>query len=165
MSDGEGQALIYVAYANLMRQLQVMELSLWQIKALRMKPGIQSRQTYEQIVKLDGTTFGKLVRGMKTQDHWPDGLVDELEGAVELRNYLAHHFLREFFLASPSQESTDTAMDSMVAWSLRLEALDDALTDHIATLPGAEQMGVGDELAAEFEKLRPKRWPLDNSDD
>lgn len=56
-------------------------------------------------------------------------------------------------------------MDSMVAWSLRLEALDDALTDHIATLPGAEQMDVGDELTAELEKLRPKRWPLDNSDD
>lgn len=69
MSEGEGQALIYVAYANLMRQLQVTELSLWQIKALHMKPGIQSHQAYEQIVKLDGTTFGKLVRGMKTQYH------------------------------------------------------------------------------------------------
>ena len=165
MSDGEGQALIYVAYADLMRRLQVMELSLWQIKALHMKRGIQSHQAFEQIVMLDGTTFGKLVRGMKTQDHWPDGLVNELEGAVELRNYLAHHFLREFFLASPSREHTDTAMESMLTWSLRLEALDNALTDHIATLPGADQMAFADELATALEELRPKRWPVGHPDD
>ena len=35
------------------------------------------------------------VATLKSQKHWPNGIIESLEQAVETRKYLAHHFLRE----------------------------------------------------------------------
>lgn len=41
------------------------------------------------------TTFGQHWRAMKSEDHWPDGMVAAVNALLEERNWLTHHFLRE----------------------------------------------------------------------
>ncbi len=73
-------------------QLQVIELSLWQILARNFKPGIQLHQATTKIAGWDANTFGGLFGNMKNQPHWPEGLGGKLDQAIDIRNWLAHHF-------------------------------------------------------------------------
>jgi len=36
--------------------------------------------------------FGKLVRGLKSQDRCPEDMIESPEEAAQTRNYLARHF-------------------------------------------------------------------------
>jgi hypothetical protein len=165
VDDELDEGIIYIGYGDLMRKLQLMELHLWQIQALRMNPKMQAKHAFEKVEKLDGTAFGSLVRGMKTQDHWPEGMVDDLLQAVALRNYLAHNFLREFFLAEPSQDNYARGAQRLVDWHEKVDALDAALETHIATMSDATWDDLDDDLKAEIEAMRPKIWPLTSADD
>ena len=51
-------------------------------------------------------------------------IADKLLEAVEIRNYLAHHFLREFFMAVPSEENLHDASSQLADLSVWLEELD-----------------------------------------
>lgn len=115
MTDTEdtGEYLIYIGYGAVMRQLQVLELSLWGLLCRKIKPGTSSDQAMDMVAKWDSTTLGQLMRGMKNQQHWPDELPDKLLEAVMIRNYLAHHFLREYFMAAPSRSNVDNAANQL----------------------------------------------------
>jgi hypothetical protein len=153
-------AIIYLGYGKVMHQLQALELTLWQVLATKFKPGMTDGQMLAKLEKWDGTTLGQLVRGLKTQPHWPPALVDKLLAAVEHRNYLAHHFLREYFVVEHSQHNRDAASQALVEESIWLEKLDDELAAHLATLG----IGTGsvedldDETRAEIDALRPTDW-------
>lgn len=148
--------LIYIGYAEVMRLFQTLELGLWVLLTRKIKPGTSMEQAVQMVTKWDGTTFGQLMRGMRTQEHWPEGLVDKLLEAVEIRNYLAHHFLREYFMAVPSEENRHDASTKLADLSVWLEELGEELDAHL------ESQGLVTTLDAEAgalaESLRPQRW-------
>lgn len=98
------------------------------------------------------------MRGIKTQSHWPEGLVDKLLEAVEIRNYLAHHFLREFFMAAPSQENFEDASSQLADLSVWLEELDAELDAHLESLGIATPSSFDAETVALADSLRPEKW-------
>ena len=134
--DDEAQnvGVIYIGYGELMRRLQVLELSLWIVQAMRMKKGMSGEQAFRQIDKWDGTTFGTMWRGMRTQDHWPTDLVDDVDQAVQLRNHLAHHFLREFFSARKTPGNFERGTQQLIEWSVRMDGLEMKLDAHLQML-------------------------------
>jgi hypothetical protein len=74
----------------------------------------------DKVWKWDGTTFGKLVRGLRSQDHWPEGMIEPLEEAVQTRNYLAHHFLRSYFMVTASEKIKEQATSRLASVSVLL---------------------------------------------
>jgi hypothetical protein len=117
------QFIVYGAYGEVMHQFQVFELTLWGFLTRGIKPGMSESQAFDKVTKWDGTTLGALVRGLKSQGHWPEGMVEPLEQAVETRNYLAHHFLREYFVVAPSEKVKKQATEQLANVSTRLEDL------------------------------------------
>jgi len=105
-------------------------MTLWGFLTRGIKPGMSESQAFDRITKWDGTTLGQLVRGLKTQGHWPEGMIESLEQGVEARNYLAHHFLREYFVVTPSERVRQHATEQLAHVSARLEHL--ALRIHAA---------------------------------
>ncbi|KRE56154.1 hypothetical protein [Phycicoccus sp. Soil748] len=160
--DSMSAGLIYVAYGELMHKLQVMEMSLWEIQALQMKKGMTDAQAFAQVEKWDGTTFGALYRGMKSQPHWTEDLIWKVGQAVQLRNHLAHNFLREFFLAVESQANYEAGADQLLDWHGVVDELAGQLDEHIKTLGGGGWDQLDEASKAEVEALRPKAWPLNN---
>lgn len=134
------------------------EMTLWGFLTQGIKQGMSDSQALDRITKWDGTTLGQLVRGLKTQGHWPEGMIESLEQAVETRNYLAHHFLREYFVVAPSESAKEQATEQLARVSARLEDLEEALEAHLRSLgvPGVEELD--EEARAEIDKLRPKEW-------
>lgn len=161
MTDSDGltnEYLIYIGYGEVMLRFQTLELSLWALLSRKIKPGTSLDQAVEMVARWDGTTFGQLMRGMKNQAHWPQGLVDKLLEAVETRNYLAHHFLREYFMAVPSQENLDEASTQLAELSTWLEELDADLDAHLESLGIETSSSLDAETKALAESLRPEKW-------
>ena len=156
------QFIVYGAYGEVMHQFQVFELTLWGFLTRGIKPGMSESQAFDRVTKWDGTTLGALVRGLKSQDHWPEGMVESLEQAVETRNYLAHHFLREYFVVTPSEKVKKQATGQLANVSTRLEDLQEALEAHLRLLGVAGIEELDEEAQAEIDKLRPTEW-LDES--
>jgi hypothetical protein len=152
------QFIVYGAYGEVMHQFQVFEMTLWGFLTRGIRSGMSESQALDRITKWDGTTLGQLVRGLKSQDHWPEGMVESLEQAVEARNYLAHHFLREYFVVAPSKKVKKQATEQLANVSARLEDLEEALEAHLRSLgvPGVEELD--EEAWAEIDKLRPTEW-------
>jgi hypothetical protein len=149
--------IVYGAYGEIMHRFQVFELTLWQMLARGIKPGMTADQAMDKVEKWDATTFGSVVRGLKSQTHWPDGMTNELQLAVEARNYLAH-FLREDLVVAASEETTDQAMEQLAKILDRLDRLEQDLEDHLHSLGGASIEDLDDEVKAEIDKLRPTVW-------
>ncbi|HEV2260149.1 MAG TPA: hypothetical protein VGS06_44145 [Streptosporangiaceae bacterium] len=156
--DGVSEYLIYIGYGEVMRRFQVLELGLWGLLTRKIKPGTNLGQAMEMVARWDGTTFGQLMRGMKNQEHWPEGLVAKLMEAVEIRNYLAHHFLREFFMAAPSQENLHDASSQLADLSVWLDELDAELDAHLASLGIETASSIDAEAMALADSLRPEKW-------
>jgi hypothetical protein len=95
---------------------------------------------------------------MKTQPHWPEGLVDKLLEAVDIRNYLAHHFLREYFMATPTQENLEDASSQLAELSVWLEELDAELDAHLESLGIETPSSFDAETKALADSLRPEKW-------
>lgn len=152
------QFIVYGAYGQVMHQFQVLELTLWGFLTKGIKRGMSHVQAMDKITKWDGTTLGQVVRGLKSQKHWPNGIIESLEQAVETRNYLAHHFLREYFVIAPSERVKKQATEQLAHVSARLEDLEEALKAHLRSLGVAGIEELDDEARAEIEKLRPKDW-------
>jgi hypothetical protein len=152
------QFIVYGAYGEVMHQFQVLEMTLWGFLTRSIKDGTSLDQAMDKVWKWDGTTFGKLVRGLKSQDHWPDGMVDSLEEAVQTRNYLAHHFLRNYFMVTPSEKIKDQATSQLAEVSARLEDLQEALEAHLRSLGVAGDEELDEETMAEIDRLRPTEW-------
>ena len=142
-----------------MHRLQVLELSLWLIQSR----GIKEKSTLEQgmakVEKWNGTTLGELMRGMKNQPHWPPGLVDKLMKAVDLRNYLAHHYLREYFAIRPSETNRERAAEELAQLSVFVEELIEELDAHVASLGvPIDDSQLDEEMRMEIDQLRPSEW-------
>jgi hypothetical protein len=152
------QFIVYGAYGEVMHQFQVFEMTLWQFLARGIKRGTTMAQAMDKITKWDATTAGKIVRGLKSQPHWPDGMIDSLEQAVQTRNYLAHHFLREYFLVTPSERIRDQTTEQLADVSAQLENLQNALEAHLHSLGVPEVNELDEETRAEIDKLRPAAW-------
>jgi hypothetical protein len=158
ISEGTDDYLIYIGYGEVMRQLQVLELGLWGLLSRKIKPGTSLNQAMEMVTKWDGTTLGQLMRGMKNQSHWPEGLLDRLLEAVKIRNYLAHHFLREYFMAAPSRENLEGASNQLAELSVWLEELDEELDTHLESLGIETSSSLDAEAKVLAEALRPEKW-------
>lgn len=152
------QFIIYGGYGEVMHRLQVLELSLWMIQTRSIKSGTRLDQAMTKVEKWNATSFGELMRGMRTQTHWPDGLVDKLLKAVEIRNYLAHHYLREYFMVAPSKANRERAAQELADLSVWVEQLIDELDNHIRSLGVASVEQLADETIREIEALRPVEW-------
>jgi hypothetical protein len=152
------QFIVYAAYGEVMHQFQVFEMTLWRFLSRWIKTGTSMDQAMEKAGKWDATTFGKMVRGLKSQTHWPDGVIDSLDGAVQTRNYLAHHFLREYFLVMHSHVAKEQATQQLAAVSVRLRDLEEALEVHLRSLGVASFDELDEETKAEIDKLRPTVW-------
>ena len=98
------------------------------------------------------------MRGLKSQAHWPDGLIESLQEAVDTRNYLAHHFLREYFMVTPSKEIRDRAAEQLANVSVRLKSLQEAPEAHLRSFGVASIEDLDKETRAEIDKLRPTEW-------
>jgi hypothetical protein len=152
------QFIVYGGYGNVMHQLQGLELTLWGFLTTAIKPGTSLDQGMKKVEKWNGTTIGNLVRGLKNQSHWPAGLVEQLEMAVEIRNYLAHHFLREYFAVAPSQTARQEASQWLADVSTWLESVEEELEAHQRALGIAGLEDLDEYALAEIDKLRPTEW-------
>ena len=152
------QFIVYAAYGEVMHQFQTFEMTLWGFLTRSIKTGTSPDQAMPKVWKWDGTTLGSLVRGLKSQNHWPDGMIDSLEGAVQTRNYIAHHFLREYFVVTPSEKIKKRATEQLADVSARLEDLEEALEVHLRSLGVAGIDELDEETLAEIGKLRPTEW-------
>lgn len=91
-----------------------MQLSLTQLLMRNLKSRSTLDQMLAKVERWNGTTLGQQLRGLKSQDiAWAPGLVEDLELAVDTRNYLAHHFFIDYFLMLPSQHAQDQALESL----------------------------------------------------
>jgi hypothetical protein len=157
-----GRQTIYRLYGMVMHQFQLIEMNVWAIKALQFKPGVQLHQGFEKVRMWDAKgLFGQLVKDMATQEHWPPGMPEKLAEAAQVRNYLAHRFLREFFVAKESVENFDRGIYQLYAWLEMVTGLDEALETHVSSLNGGE---IDPELAEELKQFIPESWPLDAPD-
>ncbi|MGI8515138.1 MAG: hypothetical protein ACR2NT_08330 [Acidimicrobiia bacterium] len=152
------QFIIYGGYGEVMHLLQVLELSLWMIQTRSIKSRTPIDQAMAKVEKWDATTLGDLMRGMRTQSHWPDGLVDRLLKAVKVRNYLAHHYLREYFIVTPSEANRERAAQELADLSVWLEQLIGDLDDHTRSLGVAGFEQLDEETAREIDAFRPVEW-------
>jgi hypothetical protein len=157
-SERVDQFIVYAVYGEVMHKFQVFEMTLWGFLTRGIKPGMSESQAFDRVTKWDGTTLGALVRGLKIQSHWPEGMIESLEQAVETRNYLAHHFLREYFVVAPSEKIKEQATAQLAQVSVRLEELEETLEAHLRSLgvPGVEELD--EEAQAEIDRLRPTEW-------
>jgi hypothetical protein len=157
-SDRVDQFIVYAAFGEVMHEFQVFELVLWQLQSRSIKPGTTPDQAMDKVHKWNSTTFGGLVRGIKNQDHWPCGIAAELEEAVDARNFLAHHFLREYFLVRPSSSHREVALDQLARISRQLDTLHRTIEAHLRSLgiPGVDDLD--DETRNEIEAMRPTSW-------
>jgi hypothetical protein len=156
--DSTGEYLIYIGYGEVMRRLQILELGLWGLLSRKIKPGTSLSQAMDMVAKWNGTTLGQHMRGMKNQPHWPEELVGKLLEAVRIRNYLAYHFLREYFMAVPSRGNLDDASAQLAELSVWLEELDAELDAHLESLGIATSSSLHAEAEALAETLRPEKW-------
>jgi hypothetical protein len=153
-----GQSVIYVGFGAAMHQFQVIELTLWQFLTRTISDRPTADRAMEQVENWDATTFGRLVRGLREQPHWPTGLLDDLEHAVATRNYLTHHFLRELFAGPPSAEALGQATQSLADVLKRLVLLEENIEAHLKSLGIAIIDSVPAEITEEVEALRPRTW-------
>jgi hypothetical protein len=158
-----GRYMVFAAYGELMLEFQSLEVTLYQFLVRRVKKKATLDQWDRKIEGWYGTTLGRLYGSVKARGHLTRSLAQELDGAVEMRNYLAHHFLIEWAIVVPSIEARDAALEYLAMVSNRLAALEEALADHLR-IQGidveAELDGLDEETRREFEALRPTRWPL-----
>lgn len=85
-------------------------------------------------------------------------MIESLEEAAQTRNYLAHHFLRNYFMVTPSEKIKALATSKLVNVSVRLEDLREALEDHLRSLGVVGSEELDEETMAEIDKLRPTEW-------
>jgi hypothetical protein len=171
MAEDHGQAdsaavdrfIVFAAYGELMLDFQLLELKLWQFLAMRLKRKTTIEQRDRKIEGWYGATLGRIYGGVKAQGHLTQSLIEELDGAVEARNYLAHHFLIEWAIVVPSPAVRDAALEELAKMSARLAALDEALTDHLRGQGfdlDESLASLDDQTRREIDALRPTRWPL-----
>ena len=158
--EGFQRYVIFGMYGELMLKFQLLEMTLWSFLSRSIKENTTLDQAMLKVEKWDRTTLGSIFRGLKNQDHWPADLVEELSGAVETRNYFAHHFLREFFLAAPLPENFHRGAEKLTEITDRLDALDEALEAHLRTLGVPTAGDLDEETQAIIDALRPTKWPL-----
>lgn len=149
---------IYGAYGEIMHKFQVLELVLWGFQSRSIKSGTTVDQAMERISRWDSTTLGSMWRGMRTQDHWPDGMVDEVDHAVLRRNFLAHHFLRECFVVKPSPEHHQRVLTELAAIHARLDRIMGDMETHSRACGIADLEDLDKEAREEIEAFRPTTW-------
>lgn len=159
------QFIVYGAFGEVMHSFQVFELVLWGFLTRSIKRGTSLDQAMERVERWNSTTLGSLWRGLRTHDHWPDGMIAEVDQAVTARNYLAHHFLREYFLVRPSTEHRENALDQLATIANRLDALIAGMEAHSRTLGIPDIDELDNETRQEIEALRPTTWLADPADE
>jgi hypothetical protein len=154
--------MVFGAYGALMLDFQSLELDLWQFLMVRIKPSAPLEAWTRKMQGWNGQTLGSIYGSIKAQGHLPQSIADELDEAVEFRNYLAHRFLVEWAVVVPSVEVRDAALEVLAKVSDRLDALTEALTAHLRAQgwdPEIELNSLDEETLREIEALRPTRWP------
>lgn len=158
-----GRYMVFAAYGELMLEFQSLELTMYQFLSMRVKQKTTLDQWNRKVEGWYGTTLGRLYGSVKAQGHLTQSLAEELDGAIETRNYLAHRFLIEWTIVVPSIEARDAALEYLAMISDRLTSLEEALADHLRSQGidvEVELDNLDEEAQREIEALRPTRWPL-----
>jgi hypothetical protein len=133
-----------------------MELTLFEI----LSHGIERKSTLDQgLAKVTGwfgNSLGTIIRNVRP--YLPQVLADELGEALAARNFLAHHFLREWAVITPSTESTDAALADLDRYSTGLDALNRALEDHMRSQGWEPDPELDEDTQREIDALRPTTW-------
>lgn len=98
---GASRFLVMGAYGETIFRFQCLELSFWSIRAYRQKQGMTFDQRMRKVESWDRkTTLGNLAKTAEI----PDELKEEAKELAEIRDYLAHRFMRERapFLGDPA---------------------------------------------------------------
>jgi hypothetical protein len=145
-----------------MHQMQVLELTLWGLLATKIKPGATDDQVLAKLEKWNSTTLGQLLRGLKTQPHWPPTLVEQAARGGR-RSQLPGASLPSRVLRRRALETQPGYRDAGARGSVDLaRELSDELDAHLATL-GLGTTSVDDldeETRAEIDALRPTDWSV-----
>ena len=157
------QFIIYGAYGELMHRFQLFELTLWQLMTRSIKERANpkkgdTKKVDDKITNWDRLNLGQIIGSIKNESHWPEGMVAELERAADARNYLAHHFLREYFLVLPSEDNKMLAAEQLAKLSARLDDLETVLEEHLKTLGISVDDELDADLIAEIDAIRPRVW-------
>ena len=81
-----------------------------------------------------------------------------LEVAVEMRNYLAHHLLREYFVVAPSETNRGKVLEELAGVHAVAIVLDDDLQERLRELRGYSLDDLPESLRTEMDELRPTEW-------
>ena len=157
--DDDVDPLIYLAYGELMHHFQIFDLTLVQLISWVGEPGASFSERLAEVDDLiSKATLGTLIRKVKDRRELPIDVVDELCEILSQRNYLAHHFLREYFIIVPSERVRDQAVDKLAETATRLESLEAALEDHLRRLgvPSPDDLDL--QTRAAIDQLRPTEW-------
>ncbi|NIK54648.1 hypothetical protein [Kribbella shirazensis] len=91
-------------------------------------------------------------------------MLDQLDGALEARNYLAHQFLREYFVLKPSVDARDRATAQLAEIARRQEKLQSELDIHLRSVGVPDVDELDDRLLNELDALRPTTWLAGKTD-
>ncbi|HEU5117661.1 MAG TPA: hypothetical protein VFT74_13620 [Isosphaeraceae bacterium] len=165
MYEGEGEGLsdkewltreVYALFGLAIYKCQVLEAQLVNhlvVLRLRDGPQLYRHQVPDLEGALQGRTMGTNVKAVLKALSLPESLVTGLQGALELRNWLAHHYFWERadrFITLAGMESMRTELgDEIVP---QLNAVDAELTE--ATLEVSAAFGMTREvIEAELEQV------------
>lgn len=148
-----------------MLQLQLLEMNFWVMRTANLKKGMSEAQVLQAIKKWDHTTFGDLVRGLKSQGHFDEDLRWKLDQLIQLRNHVAHNFLREFFVTERTLANFRRGLDSLHRWQRLVEELNHDLEGYVDEMFGKGWDQLSDAEEARIAELQPKRWPLVDPED
>ena len=152
------RSLVYVAYGELMHRIQVFDLTVVQLISWLGEPGASFTEKVDEIEELISKTLGRLIHKAKERHEFPDALVDDLDEMLSRRNYVAHHFRREYFMVVTSERVREQALVWLAETAARLESLEAALEDQLHRL-GAPDISDLDPTLAKIDEMRPSDWP------
>ena len=96
---------VLAEYGRTMLSVQLFDLTLMglvQINQSEPPEKVPFEEAWKEVQPLFGMTAGHLRKELKKQGNVPDGLLDEIQIAVNTRNKLAHYYLLEFRIRSYS---------------------------------------------------------------
>lgn len=77
---------------------------------------------------------------------------------MDIRNYLAHNFLRDYHVCVPSRDNELRAAEWLAEMSVWVEALDETLETHLRDCGVPNCGDLDGATSMDIEKHRPTRW-------
>jgi hypothetical protein len=135
--------VLFGAYGEIMLRFQLLEMSYWSILAARMQRGVQLDQGMQKVKGWERQTGERLIKALGL----PDELHDEAFTVVNIRNYLAHSFLRDRAPFLSVEGAAEAAAEELAELSARLDEFEARLETYM------RDVGVPDLSEDELKQL------------